>query len=209
MFVHSSSFVSLLGRVVPAVVVLALAFNVSAQDKNLYRYLDADGRVVYTDRPPPPSAKDTQIKRPSGNFIETDKISAGTRQAMERFPVTLYAFSCGTLCEEAEALLQKRGIPYTFVNTQDETGIERLKKLTGGLQVPVLQVGTDFARGFNETSWQQMLDQGGYAKDAGVKTAVKHTSAPAPSSAPEHEPEPEAAPSPVTPPPASPGRPLT
>jgi hypothetical protein len=175
----SSSFFSFLGRAIPAAMMLALAFNVLAQG-TLYRYVDADGRVVYTDRQPPPSAKESQIKRAGGNFVETDKISATTRQAMERFPVTLYAFPCGVLCEDAEASPQKRGIPYTFVNTQDDNGLERLKKLTGGLQVPVLQVGTDVSKGFNETAWEQMLDRGGYAKDAGVRTSVKHTAAPPP-----------------------------
>jgi len=103
---------------------------------------------------------------------------------MERFPVTLYAFSCGALCEDAEALLQKRGIPYSYVNTQNEDGAGKLKKLTGELQVPVLQVGTEFRKGFNEASWQQLLDRGGYAKDAGVKTPTKHTATPSPSSTP-------------------------
>ncbi|MDR2172949.1 MAG: glutaredoxin family protein [Burkholderiales bacterium] len=193
MSAFSSSFFSFLGRAITAAMMLALAFNVLAQG-TLYRYVDADGRVVYTDRPPPPSAKESQIKRAGGNFVETDKISAGTRQAMERFPVTLYAFPCGVLCEDAEALLQKRGIPYAFVDTQSDDGIEKLKKLTGGLQVPVLQVGTDISKGFNETAWEQLLDRGGYAKDAGVKTSVKHTAAPPPSSTP--EPVPGSAPPP-------------
>ncbi|MCL2296802.1 MAG: glutaredoxin family protein [Proteobacteria bacterium] len=184
MFAFSSSLFSFLRRAVPAAMMLALAFNVFAQG-TLYRYVDADGRVVYTDRPPPPSARESQIKRAGGNFVETDKISASTRQAMERFPVTLYAFSCGVLCEDAEALLQKRGIPYTFVNTQTDAGIEKLKALTGGLQVPVLQVGKDVSKGFNDAAWEQMLDRGGYAKDAGVRTAVKHTTAPPPSATPE------------------------
>lgn len=185
-----SAFFFRLSHVVSAAAMLALAFNVLAQEKNLYRYTDADGRVVYSDRPPPPSAKESQIKRAGGNFIETDKISAGTRQAMERSPVTLYAFSCGALCEDAETMLQKRGIPYAFVNTQDQAGNEKLKKLTGGLEVPVLQVGTEFVKGFQEARWQQMLDQGGYAKDAGVKTTTKHTAAPPPAPEPAPVPRP-------------------
>ncbi|MDR0247902.1 MAG: glutaredoxin family protein [Burkholderiales bacterium] len=199
MSAFSSLFLSFLGRAVPVVTMLVLASNATAQE-TLYRYVDADGRVVYTDRQPPPTAKETQIKRAGGNFVETDKMSASTRQAMERFPITLYAFSCGVLCEDAEALLQKRGVPYTYVNTQDQSGAEKLKKLTGGLQVPVLQVGTDFVKGFNEATWEQKLDGGGYAKDAGVKTSVKHTAAPPPepkqqeSDSDDASPEPDSAP---------------
>ncbi|MDR2711154.1 MAG: glutaredoxin family protein [Burkholderiales bacterium] len=204
MTTFTSSFFSFLRRAIPAAMFLLLAFSVNAQ--TLYRYVDADGRVVYTDKPPPPTAKDAQVKHLDENFIESDKVSASTRQAMERFPVTLYAFSCGTLCEDAEAMLQKRGIPYTFVDTQSEGGNEKLKKLTGDLQVPVLQVGADFVKGFNDASWQQALDRGGYSKDAGVKTSVKHTAAsaekPAAAATPKPKPATPASTPPTTTPPA-------
>lgn len=198
---------SFLRYAVPMALMLVLAFSVNAQ--TLYRYVDADGRVVYTDKPPPPSAKDAQVKSMDANIVETDKVPMSTRQAMERFPVTLYAFSCGTLCEDAEALLQKRGIPYTFVNTQNQDGADKLKKLTGDTQVPVLQVGVDFVKGFNESAWQQKLDQGGYSKDAGVKTATKHTEAkPEPKAEPAKNEPPkadnDAAPAPVAPSDAAP-----
>lgn len=161
-----------------AALLLVNAINIDAQ--TFYRYTDRNGQVVYADRPPFPSdnAKDIQLKQAGGNFVETDKMSAATRRAAARFPVTLYAFSCGEACESAEALLQKRGVPYTYIDTQTEDGDQKLKALTAKTTVPVLRVGDSFLVGFNEESWNSKLNGGGYPQDAGVRTSVMHTKTP-------------------------------
>ena len=82
-------------------------------DKQLYRYVDADGSVVYSDKPPPPDAKNVQPKRIGDNVIETSEVPIAARRRSERFPVTLYTFECGELCQNAEALLNKRGVPFS------------------------------------------------------------------------------------------------
>ncbi len=151
----------------PAVAALALALvlaagGANAQTQQVYRYTDTDGRVVYSDKPPPANAKDAQAKRISKNSIETSDLSFSTQQAQERFPVTLYTFSCGVICDTAQALLNKRGVPHTIVDVSQGDGAERLKKLTGGLDAPALQVGEQHALGFNEGKWQAMLTDAGY-----------------------------------------------
>jgi glutaredoxin len=148
----------------------AIAAGASAQQQ-VYRYVDKDGTVVYTDRSPPTDSKDVQAKRLSPNFIESNSVPIATTQAAERFPVTLYTFACGTVCQNAEALLNRRGVPYTMVNVEDAKGAEQLKKLTGEQQAPVLQLGDKLvAKGFNESRWQAMLDEAGYPKSAPRRT---------------------------------------
>jgi len=143
---------------IPAVVALALALvlvagGANAQTQQVYRYTDTDGRIVYSDKPPPANAKDAQAKRISRNSIETSDLSFSTQQAQERFPVTLYTFSCGVICDTAQALLNKRGVPHTVIDVSQGDGAERLKKVTGGLDAPALQVGEQHALGFNESKW--------------------------------------------------------
>jgi len=85
--------------------------------------------------------------------------------AEDRFPVTLYTYACGDVCDKAEALLNRRGVPYTTVNVQDSAGFEKLKKATGDNQVPVLQAGDKLiAKGFSDARWQALLDDAGYPK---------------------------------------------
>jgi len=148
-----------------AIIALGLAAGASAQDKQLYRYTDADGHVVYTDKPPPPSAKNVQPKKITANVIETNEIPLAAQLASEKYPVTLFTYDCGEICRNAEALLNRRGVPFTTINVADKDGMAKLQALTGGNAVPVLQVGEKMvAKGLLETRWQSMLDEAGYPK---------------------------------------------
>ena len=150
-----------------------------AQTQQVYRYLDTDGRVVYSDKPPPADARNAQAKRIGRNSIETSELSFATQQAQERFPVTLYTFSCGVVCDTAQGLLNKRGVPHTVVDVAQGDGADRLKRLTNGLEAPALQVGEQVATGFNENKWQAMLSDAGYPKTPPPRTAaVGRASAP-------------------------------
>jgi glutaredoxin len=161
------------------------AMAATAQTQQVYRYVDAEGRVVYSDRPPPPNARDAQAKRIGQNTIETSTLSYADAMAQERFPVTLYTFSCGTVCDTASALLNKRGVPHAVVDVSQNEGAEKLKRLTGGLDAPALQVGDQFTTGFSEGHWQDMLTDAGYPKTPAPRTApVGRAPAPAPEPAP-------------------------
>jgi glutaredoxin len=152
----------------------AMCATVIAQGQQVYRYVDKDGRVVYSDRAPPADSKDVQAKRLTSNFIESNDVPIATQQAAQKFPVTLYTFACGTLCQNAEGLLNRRGVPFTTVNVEEQKGAEQLKKLTGGQEAPVLQIGDKLiAKGFNEARWTTMLDEAGYPKTSPRRVATK------------------------------------
>lgn len=153
------------GVAVSVALALLVVTGAVAQERQVYRYTDKDGRVVYSDRAPPADSKDIQAKRLGANYIETNELPLAARQAMERFPVTLFTFSCGDICQNAEGLLNRRGVPFSIVNVEEPKGAERLKSLTGSLEAPVLQVGDKLhAKGFNEPRWQALLDDAGYPK---------------------------------------------
>ena len=142
-----------------------VATEAGAQGQQVYRYVDKDGRVVYSDRGPPSDAKDVQAKRLRGNVIEDNTTPIAALQAQERFPVTLYSFSCGEVCTQAEGLLNRRGVPFTTVNVESQEGAEQLAKMTGELRAPVLQVGDrTFVKGYSESQWNSALDDAGYPK---------------------------------------------
>jgi len=147
---------------------------IAAAQQQVYRYIDKEGRVIYTDRAPPADGKEVQAKRLTSNFIENNEVPIATQQAAQRFPVTLYTFGCGQVCQSAEALLNRRGIPYTTVNVEEQKGAEQLLKVTGGQQAPVLQVGDKLlAKGYNEARWTAMLDDAGYPKAPPRRVATK------------------------------------
>src|SRR5687767_13709043 len=138
-----------------------------AQERQVYRYVDADGRVVYSDRAPTAPAKDLTTRRVRGNTIDTSEMPIALQQAADRFPVTLYTFNCGPTCDNAQALLNRRGVPYSTVNVEDGDNAQKLQQLTGEMSAPVLQVGDKLIqKGWNEANWNATLDQAGYPKAA-------------------------------------------
>ena len=172
-------------------VAAALVGVLAAAQQQVFRYVDKDGRIVYTDRPPPADSKEVQAKRLSPNFIENNDVPIATAQAMDRFPVTLYTFACGTVCTNAEGLLNRRGVPFSTVNVEDAKGADMLLKLTGAQEAPVLQVGDKIiAKGFNEARWTAMLDDAGYPKSPPRRIAAKPVieAATPPASSPEAAP---------------------
>jgi glutaredoxin len=166
----------------------ALPFGAASQ--TLYRYVDANGRVVYSDQPPPADARDVQPKRLDENVIETDKVSLQTKQAIDNFPLTLYTFDCD-VCREAQALLVKRGVPFKTVIVTEEKGAAALKALTGKQAAPVLAIGDkQVLQGYNESRWQASLDDAGYPREAATPATISTASTANKASARKAEPKP-------------------
>ncbi len=159
---------------------LGLAASSLAGAAQLYQWKDAQGRMVYSDQPPPPSVRNAQQKAFKGSVIEGNENYAA-RVAREKSPVTLYASACGAPCDQARQLLSERGIPYSNKDPQTSPEAQAdLQKLTGRLSVPVLVVGADKVDGFEAGQWQGALDRAGYPKVAppGKKPAAPATTTP-------------------------------
>jgi glutaredoxin len=154
-----------------ALIALALAGAAHAQTAQVYRYTDTDGRIVYSDRAPPPAAKNIQPKRLGANYIETSELPIATQQATDRFPVTLYTYDCGAICASAEALLNRRGVPFTTVTVTEGANAAKLQSISGEQRVPVLQIGDKVEKGFLDSRWQAALDEAGYPKTPPARRA--------------------------------------
>lgn len=168
----------------------------------LYRWVDADGTVHYTDAQPPTSATDvTRVPMRLPAADDTARLPYETQVAARNHPVTLYVTDCGEACTRARELLRKRGIPYTEKDPQQPAEQQELSRLLAGpLEVPVLKVGSSVTRGFSEDPWQMALDVAGYPRSAGAPPPL-----PKPSHKPEAAPEaPAEAPPQEAPPPEPP-----
>ncbi len=137
---------------------------VQSHAADLYKWRDAEGRVHYTDQPPPATARTVERKSAKGNLIESDILPYEMQQAAKKYPVSLYSFTeCGDVCARSEAYLAKRGVPFTLKNREEDK--VALYKLTGEKQAPVLIVGDQPPiKGFDEGQWGELLDLAGYPK---------------------------------------------
>lgn len=148
----------------------------SASAQGLYRWEDKNGRVTYSDTPPPKDAKSQTQKKLGDNIVEQEKLPFATKAAQEKNPVTLYVTNCGEPCTEARAMLSKRGIPFSEKNpASDPAAAAKLKEIAGGLDVPTMTVGTNAQKGFLESSWTAALDAAGYPKTNAVLGPARAT----------------------------------
>ncbi|MEE8327471.1 MAG: glutaredoxin family protein [Nitrosomonadaceae bacterium] len=133
----------------------------------MYRWVDNNGKVHYTDTPPPFTAKSIQ-KKELGNQAGESQMPYSLQQAVKNFPVILYSSECGEPCSHATELLVNRGIPFTKKKPgKNPKDAEALKKITDGeLAVPVLVIGKDILKGFERNSWNNALDLAGYPKSS-------------------------------------------
>lgn len=139
---------------------LAIGADASGQ---AYRWVDKEGRVHYTQTPPPPDAKGVQRKNFRNGPTEASDLPYATRLASTNFPVTLYTWpDCGAPCDRARALLVKRAVPFREISVVTQKDAEEMKNLTGTNDGPTLVVGTEVKVGFLEGSYNELLDSAGY-----------------------------------------------
>ncbi len=142
----------------------AAAFLASGAWAQVYRWIDPEGKVHYSQTPPPAGARNVQKKAFSGNdaTVASD-LPYATQQASRNFPVTLRtAPDCGSPCEQARAALVRRGVPFREISVVTQDDLEELKKLSGASQLPHLTVGRQMQSGFLDSLYNDLLDTAGY-----------------------------------------------
>jgi glutaredoxin len=147
-------------------VAAALAVAGAQAQSTVYRWVDKDGKVQFTDAPPPADATSVTRKLMGGGQVDESQLPYATQVAAKRHPVTLYTgTSCGDLCDQARSLLSNRGVPFAEKNAEtNRADAEALQKLAGSRSVPLLVVGESTVMGFDEGSWSAALDRAGYAR---------------------------------------------
>lgn len=150
---------------------------VAAAHAQTYRWIDEKGRVQYSDTPPPAGAKGVQKKRLQDNAVggqgsyELDK-------AMRESPVTLYSHpDCKQQCQIARDIMNKRGVPFREVVVETQETQDELRRVSGGINVPVLTVGGQVETAISAQGYERALDAAGYPA-AGVSRARNQAAPP-------------------------------
>jgi hypothetical protein len=149
--------------------VLALAAVLMAPaHAAMYKWVDAQGRVQYSDTPPPPNARKAEKHKIVPNTIQTTGAPFAVQEAAKRNPVTLWTSDCGELCNRARDYLARRGVPHSVRNPSRQSEQEVWKQVSGGdNSIPLLIIGADQKlKGFDEGQWSAALDSAGYPRSA-------------------------------------------
>lgn len=125
-------------------------FTVSAE---VYKWKDADGRTLVSDRPPVDyQAERLKIRRFTPSAAATQEEGVVTAASV----VMLSAAWCG-VCKRARHWLTQKGVAFTEYDVErDPKGIEEFKR-RGGKGVPIILVGDQRMDGFSAARLEEML----------------------------------------------------
>ncbi len=153
----------------------------AVQGQTLYRSVGPDGKVTFSDTPPPPSVN-AEI---AGSTATGSAVIVGStlpyelQQIASRYPVTLYTGdNCGP-CASGRNLLTARGIPFTERTVTTPEDAAALQRMSGDTSLPFITIGGQQIKGYADTEWTQFLDAAGYPKTSQLPPGYR-ASAPTP-----------------------------
>jgi glutaredoxin len=152
-----------------------------ANAQQVYRIVGADGRVTFSDKPPPDAKGKTNaaavVPLGGAGSSQTASLPIELRDAVNRYPVTLYTAPDCVPCGTGRAMLSARGIPFTEKTVTSNEDAEALKRLAGASSVPFLTIGGQQLKGFSEVEWSQFLDAADYPKASQLPTGYRQAPA--------------------------------
>jgi len=143
-----------------SILVLAALVSSSA-GAAIYRWVDADGRVFYSDGPPKQSNAKS-VKLQSNTVAPVTPVPKAKPAAAAGEKVTLYTTTWCGYCKKARAYLNARNIPFDDVDVETTDRGRREYREMGGNGVPVIFVGTQRMDGYDQSGLQEMLKASGW-----------------------------------------------
>lgn len=135
-----------------------------AQAQQVFRIVGPDGRVTFSDKPPPEANARLApaVPLPAARTGNGPVLPFELRQVAGRYPVTLYTASDCTPCGAGRAYLASRGIPFTEKTISNTEDADALKRMAGDITIPLLTIGGQQVKGYSDSEWGQFLDAAGY-----------------------------------------------
>jgi glutaredoxin len=151
-------------------------FGQTAQAQ-LYKWVGPDGKVTYSDTPPPAGAKQLNTKAANSGGGSSAPLPADVAAAVARNPVVLYTAPNCNPCNLGSALLKKRGVPFSEKTITSYEDGEKLKQISGQSQLPFLTISNTKISGFNDAEWELALSSAGYPESNKLPKDFKYADA--------------------------------
>lgn len=142
-----------------ALCALSVCIPVSAQQ--IYRWVDADGRVQYTDKPPA-GVKSSPVRSRISSYSGTPVVSGTASTGATRPEIKMYATDWCGYCRKAREHFARQGIRYTELDVDKSPAARAEYQRLGARGVPVILVGTQRMNGYSEERLAAMLKAAGY-----------------------------------------------
>lgn len=130
-----------------------------------YKWVDAQGRTHYGDRPPA-EAKARPVTAAINTYAGTPVLNAAggstPGKAIARESLVIYTTPTCGYCTAAKAHMGQRGIPYTERDVTTSESYEREFRQKGGRGVPLIVAGSQTLNGYSAGSLEALLKAAGY-----------------------------------------------
>lgn len=148
-------------------ILLTCAIFVSASthaaQSHMYKWIGPNGKVVYSDKPPPADAKKLGSKPfESSSNVSTANLPSDLALVVNKNPVTFYASPACSPCNEARNLLKQKGIPFAEKTIKTNEDIEKLRQISGDTFLPFLVINKSKFKNYDEQEWRTALAAAGY-----------------------------------------------
>lgn len=158
---------------------LAMLLVSAASHAQMYKWVGPDGKVTYSDSPPPKTATRVEQKNLSGGGVNTANLPFELAEAVKNHPVTLYTSQKCVPCEDGRKFLNSRGIPFTEKTISSNEEVTRFRELAGSkdAQLPLLTVGRNKETGFEAGAWGVVLNAAGYPGSSKLPVGYRNPAA--------------------------------
>lgn len=130
--------------------------------QQVYKSVDKNGRVTYSEVPPLPGSGD----KLTGDSAANVALPYALQQVVSRYPVTLYTTAECAPCINARLMLTQRGVPFAERTVNSNEDITAFKKLNSEINFPLATIAAQQLKGYEETEWTKYLDAAGYPKSS-------------------------------------------
>ena len=145
-----------------AIQAIILPATIGLHAQQVYKSVDKQGRVTYSEVPPSAASGDKIVGDGAGGGASNPALPYALQQVVSRYPVTLYTNAdCGP-CINGRLLLTQRGVPFTERTIASNEDIEAYKRLNSDNTLPMLTIATQQIKGYEVGEWNKYLDAAGY-----------------------------------------------
>lgn len=129
--------------------------------QQMYKWVDASGKITFSDKPPPANAKPIEIKAGAGGAA-TVPLPYALAQAVRAYPVVLYTRAKCDFCDKGRSFLKERGIPFNEKTVTTAADEAKLKEAGSDGRLPYIVIGRAKSTGFDPGAWNTMLTEATY-----------------------------------------------
>ncbi|MFZ6758951.1 glutaredoxin family protein [Undibacterium sp. Ji50W] len=149
---------SMLPVLLPALL-STLLFSANAQAQ-MYKWVGPDGKVTYSDQPPPGKIK--VEKKSYSEGPDLGNLPPELAVVVAKNPVILYSTNNCSPCNDSRNFLKTNGVPFNEKTVSNNADLDKLKQVSGDTQLPFMLIAKVRFPGFNTEEWRKALDSAGY-----------------------------------------------